>query len=181
MSFSSSSPAETRALGEALGRVLQEGDFIGLVGELGAGKTELARGIARGVGIRDEDVTSPTFAIVHQHHGRIPLTHADLYRLTGSADLDGTGFHELRDGPGATLVEWVDRVPGAAPPTPCGSSSGSPQRTGASWWSPRPAHAQGICSSGGRTSCSAAPAEDAARDAELRRTQLPRSGKAGPP
>ena len=116
VSFSSSSPAETRALGEALGRVLQDGDFVGLVGELGAGKTELARGIARGVGLRDEDVTSPTFAIVHQHHGRIPLTHADLYRLTGPTDLDGTGFHELRDGAGATLVEWVDRIPGAAPP-----------------------------------------------------------------
>ncbi|HZJ56507.1 MAG TPA: tRNA (adenosine(37)-N6)-threonylcarbamoyltransferase complex ATPase subunit type 1 TsaE [Myxococcaceae bacterium] len=116
VSFASSSPEETRALGEALGRVLQEGDFVGLVGDLGAGKTELARGVARGVGLRDEDVTSPTFAIVHQHHGRIPLTHADLYRLTGPADLDGTGFHELRDGPGATLVEWVDRVPGAAPP-----------------------------------------------------------------
>ncbi|HUM12494.1 MAG TPA: tRNA (adenosine(37)-N6)-threonylcarbamoyltransferase complex ATPase subunit type 1 TsaE [Myxococcaceae bacterium] len=116
MSFSSTSAAETRALGEALGRVLQDGDFVGLVGELGAGKTELARGIARGVGIRDEDVTSPTFSIVHQHHGRIVLTHADLYRLDGPADLDGTGFHELRDGPGATLVEWVDRVPGAAPP-----------------------------------------------------------------
>ncbi|HEY1907889.1 MAG TPA: tRNA (adenosine(37)-N6)-threonylcarbamoyltransferase complex ATPase subunit type 1 TsaE [Myxococcaceae bacterium] len=115
MSFASSSPEETRALGEALGRVLQEGDFVGLVGELGAGKTELARGIARGVGLRDGDVTSPTFAIVHQHHGRIPLTHADLYRLSGTEELDGTGFHELRDGPGATLVEWVDRVPGAAP------------------------------------------------------------------
>ncbi|RPH71977.1 MAG: tRNA (adenosine(37)-N6)-threonylcarbamoyltransferase complex ATPase subunit type 1 TsaE [Myxococcaceae bacterium] len=116
VSFASSSPEETRALGEALGRVLQEGDFVGLLGDLGAGKTELARGIARGVGIRDEDVTSPTFSIVHQHHGRIRLTHADLYRLTGPADLDGTGFHELRDGPGATLVEWVDRVPRAAPP-----------------------------------------------------------------
>ena len=116
VSFSSSSPEETRALGEALGRVLQEGDFVGLVGELGAGKTELARGIARGVGLRDEDVTSPTFSIVHQHHGRIVLTHADLYRVTGPADLDGTGFHELRDGGGATLVEWVDRVAGAAPP-----------------------------------------------------------------
>jgi tRNA threonylcarbamoyladenosine biosynthesis protein TsaE len=115
MSFASSSPEETRALGEALGRVLQEGDFVGLVGDLGAGKTELARGIARGVGLRDEDVTSPSFSIVHQHHGRIRLTHADLYRLTGPADLDGTGFHELRDGAGATLVEWVDRVPGAAP------------------------------------------------------------------
>ena len=116
VSFASSSPEETRALGEALGRVLQEGDFVGLVGDLGAGKTELARGIARGVGIPDEAVTSPTFSIVHQHHGRIRLTHADLYRLTGPADLDGTGFHELRDGSGATLVEWVDRVPGAAPP-----------------------------------------------------------------
>ncbi|HEY1416723.1 MAG TPA: tRNA (adenosine(37)-N6)-threonylcarbamoyltransferase complex ATPase subunit type 1 TsaE [Myxococcaceae bacterium] len=115
VSFASSSPEETRALGEALGRVLQEGDFVGLAGELGAGKTELARGVARGVGLRDEDVTSPTFAIVHQHHGRIPLTHADLYRLAGAEELDGTGFHELRDGPGATLVEWVDRVPGAAP------------------------------------------------------------------
>ncbi|HEY1332926.1 MAG TPA: tRNA (adenosine(37)-N6)-threonylcarbamoyltransferase complex ATPase subunit type 1 TsaE [Myxococcaceae bacterium] len=115
MSFSSASPEDTRALGEALGRVLQEGDFVGLVGDLGAGKTELARGIARGVGIPDEDVTSPSFSIVHQHHGRIRLTHADLYRLTGPADLDGTGFHELRDGPTATLVEWVDRVPGAAP------------------------------------------------------------------
>jgi tRNA threonylcarbamoyladenosine biosynthesis protein TsaE len=116
VSFASSSPEETRALGEALGRVLQEGDFVGLVGDLGAGKTELARGVARGVGIPDEAVTSPTFSIVHQHHGRIRLTHADLYRLTGPPDLDGTGFHELRDGPGATLVEWVDRVPGAAPP-----------------------------------------------------------------
>ena len=116
MNFSSTSPEETRALGEALGRVLQEGDFVGLVGDLGAGKTELARGIARGVGLRDEDVTSPTFSIVHQHHGRILLTHADLYRVNGPADLDGTGFHELRDGPAATLVEWVDRVPGAAPP-----------------------------------------------------------------
>jgi tRNA threonylcarbamoyladenosine biosynthesis protein TsaE len=115
VTFLSSSTEETRALGEALGRVLQEGDFVGLVGELGVGKTELARGIARGVGLRDEDVTSPSFAIVHQHQGRIPLIHADLYRLTGSAELDGTGFHELRDGPGATLVEWADRVPGAAP------------------------------------------------------------------
>jgi tRNA threonylcarbamoyladenosine biosynthesis protein TsaE len=114
--FASASPEQTRSLGEALGRVLQDGDFVGLVGELGAGKTELARGIASGAGVPDQDVSSPSFSIVHQHRGRILLTHADLYRLTGPADLDGTGFHELRDGPGATLVEWVDRIPRAAPP-----------------------------------------------------------------
>ncbi len=160
VSFSSASPAETRALGEALGRVLQEGDFVGLVGELGAGKTELARGIARGVGIRDEDVTSPTFAIVHQHHGRIPLTHADLYRLTGPADLDGTGFHELRDGPGATLVEWVDRVPGAAPPDALRIVLEEPAEDRARAGGHRLRPALGASArSGGRTSCSAAPAE----------------------
>jgi tRNA threonylcarbamoyladenosine biosynthesis protein TsaE len=116
VSFSSASPDETRTLGEALGRVLQDGDFVGLIGELGAGKTELARGIARGAGVSEEAVTSPSFSIVHQHRGRLLLTHADLYRLTGPADLDGTGFHELRDGAGATLVEWVDRIPAAEPP-----------------------------------------------------------------
>jgi tRNA threonylcarbamoyladenosine biosynthesis protein TsaE len=116
LTLSSRSVEETRALGEALGRVLQDGDFVGLVGELGAGKTEFARGIASGAGVPEEEVASPSFAIVHAYRGRIPLCHADLYRLTGADDLYGTGYHELRDGPGAMMVEWLDRFPAAAPP-----------------------------------------------------------------
>jgi tRNA threonylcarbamoyladenosine biosynthesis protein TsaE len=116
LTFSSHSVGETRQLGEALGRVLQDGDFVGMVGELGAGKTEFARGIAQGLGVPEEEVASPSFAIVHAYRGRIPLTHVDLYRLTGREDLEGTGFYELRDGPGATMVEWLDRFPVAAPP-----------------------------------------------------------------
>ena len=115
MSFSSASPEDTRALGEALGRVLQDGDFVGLEGELGAGKTEFARGLAKGAGVPEDEVASPTFAIVHAYRGRLPLAHADLYRLTDSDDLYGTGYHELRDGPGAMAVEWLDRFPDAAP------------------------------------------------------------------
>jgi len=106
VTFSSRSPEETRALGEALGRVLQDGDFVGLEGELGAGKTEFARGLARGAGVPEDEVASPTFAIVHAYRGRLPLAHDDLY---------GTGYHELRDGPGAMAVEWLDRFPDAAP------------------------------------------------------------------
>lgn len=116
VTFSSRSAEETRALGEALGRVLQDGDFVGLEGELGAGKTEFARGLARGAGVPDDEVASPTFAIVHAYRGRLPLAHADLYRLTDADDLYGTGYHELRDGPGAMAVEWLDRFPAAAPP-----------------------------------------------------------------
>ena len=115
VTFSSRSPEETRALGEALGRVLQDGDFVGLEGELGAGKTEFARGLARGAGVPEDEVASPTFAIVHAYRGRLPLAHADLYRLTDPDDLYGTGYHELRDGPGAMAVEWLDRFPDAAP------------------------------------------------------------------
>lgn len=116
LTLQSRSAEETRTLGEALGRVLQDGDFVGLAGELGAGKTELARGIARGAGVPDDEVASPTFAIVHAYAGRLPVAHADLYRIASADELYGTGYHELLEAPGAMLVEWVDRVPGAAPP-----------------------------------------------------------------
>src|SRR5262249_59740263 len=93
-----------------------DGDCVGLEGELGSGKPEFARGLARGGGVPEDEVASPTFAIVHAYRGRLPLAHADLYRLTDPDDLYGTGYHELRDGPGAMAVEWLDRFPGAAPP-----------------------------------------------------------------
>jgi tRNA threonylcarbamoyladenosine biosynthesis protein TsaE len=98
---------ETRALGVKLGRLLQTGDFIGLAGELGAGKTALVRGICEGAGIDPADVTSPTFTIVQSYAGRVPVHHADLYRLSNADELYATGFFDLE---GAALVEWVDNV-----------------------------------------------------------------------
>jgi tRNA threonylcarbamoyladenosine biosynthesis protein TsaE len=102
--------AETHALGLRLGQLLQPGDFIGLSGELGAGKTALVRGIAEGAGVPAGDVTSPTFTIVQTYAGRLPLHHADLYRLSTADELYATGFFDLLEDGGAAVVEWVERV-----------------------------------------------------------------------
>jgi tRNA threonylcarbamoyladenosine biosynthesis protein TsaE len=109
------SPEATFATGVALGAALQSGDFVGLQGRLGAGKTLLARGVAQGAGVDPADVSSPSYSIVQSYQGRLCLHHADLYRLRDEADLYATGYHELLEGPGALLVEWFDQVPGAAP------------------------------------------------------------------
>jgi tRNA threonylcarbamoyladenosine biosynthesis protein TsaE len=111
----SSSPERTFALGVALGRVLFPGAFVGLAGDLGAGKTHFARGVAEGAGVPKSEVSSPTFAIVYPYRGRIPLYHADLYRLADEDELYATGFFDLIGGDGAVLVEWIDQIPSAAP------------------------------------------------------------------
>jgi len=105
----------TFELGVRLGEGLQPGDVVALVGELGAGKTQLVRGACRGAGVPDVDVASPSFAIIATYRGRLPIHHADFYRLTGEDDLYGTGFSDLVGGEGAVLVEWADRIPGALP------------------------------------------------------------------
>jgi tRNA threonylcarbamoyladenosine biosynthesis protein TsaE len=110
------SAEETEALGEALGHAVRGGELIGLVGDLGAGKTCFVRGLARGLGIDPERVHSPTFVMATEYRGgRLPLTHVDLYRL--DSPVDDTGL--LRDvlyGDGVVAVEWFDRLagPGAA-------------------------------------------------------------------
>lgn len=111
----SRSARETFALGERLGRKLRPGDVVALVGELGAGKTQLVRGACRGAGVPDAEVASPSFAIVASYHGRIPVHHADLYRVADFDELYATGLGDLVAGDGATLVEWADRIPGALP------------------------------------------------------------------
>lgn len=109
-----SSPAETEAAGEELGRRLRAGDVVLLQGELGAGKTTFVRGLARGAG-SSAMVASPTFQLVRVYPGRIQLAHVDLYRIENSTELDDLGLEELAS-QGAVVVEWGDRleVDGAA-------------------------------------------------------------------
>jgi len=110
-----SSARATHGLGTRLGRLLAPGDVVALVGDLGAGKTQLVRGACAGAGVPESEVSSPSFAIVATYAGRIPVHHADLYRIADVDDLYGTGFGDLVGGEGALLVEWADRIPAALP------------------------------------------------------------------
>ena len=101
---------ETVALGEGLGRVAQPGDLVCLWGDLGAGKTQIAKGVARGLGIADT-VTSPTFILMNEYRsGRMPLFHVDLYRLVDAADALAGGVVDDRQSDGLTVVEWPERM-----------------------------------------------------------------------
>src|SRR5690606_18441710 len=98
----------TRTLGERIAALLSPGDFVGLSGDLGAGKTTLVRSICEALGVPRERIASPTFAIVHPYEGgRLPVWHADLYRLGDEDELFETGFFELRESGGVLLVEWI--------------------------------------------------------------------------
>ncbi len=112
----SHSSLHTERLGERLARSVRAGDVVALWGELGAGKTVLARGIASGLGIDPEEVTSPTFVILREHYGgRLPFFHVDLYRLEGGG-LGTTGWEETLDAGGVTVIEWPDRIGAELPP-----------------------------------------------------------------
>lgn len=101
---------ETRALGQLLGETGLPGDVLWLHGELGAGKTEMTKGIAVGVCARDM-VSSPSFALIHEYGGgRLPLYHIDLYRLATGAAMD-LGLEEYLEGEGLTVIEWGERLP----------------------------------------------------------------------
>ncbi len=106
----SHSATETEALGETWGREATLGLVIGLSGDLGAGKTQLTKGIARGLGVK-ERILSPTFALVNEYRsGRLPLFHLDLYRLDTRQQVIGAGLEQyLVDPEGVTVVEWIER------------------------------------------------------------------------
>ena len=109
------SAEETRALGEQLAERLSAGDVVTLEGELGAGKSELARGIARGLGVT-ETVTSPSFTILNVYEsGRCPLYHFDWYRLESEEELYELGMDEYLGGDGIAVIEWAERCPEAVP------------------------------------------------------------------
>jgi tRNA threonylcarbamoyladenosine biosynthesis protein TsaE len=106
--------ATTRALGAALARVAEPGDLLCLWGDLGAGKTQLAKGFGEGLGVTTT-VSSPTFVLMAEHEGRLPLFHLDLYRLADAQDAWAGGLLDERQEAGVTLVEWPDRLGTALP------------------------------------------------------------------
>ncbi len=115
-SFKTESPIKTRALGERIGKTLKRGDVIALIGDLGTGKTCLTQGIARGVGIAsDEVVNSPSYILINEYNGSIPIYHIDLYRLEDSTEIAELGLSEYIEGDGICIIEWAERMADTLP------------------------------------------------------------------
>ncbi|MEQ1563758.1 MAG: tRNA (adenosine(37)-N6)-threonylcarbamoyltransferase complex ATPase subunit type 1 TsaE [Nitrospiraceae bacterium] len=107
--LTSSSHQQTDWLGQVLGRTFRGGETIALYGPLGAGKTALVRGIAQGLGASPTAVTSPTFVVIHEYQGRLPLAHMDWYRIRSLRELESTGVMEYFSGQTVTAIEWADK------------------------------------------------------------------------
>jgi len=102
---------DTIEIGAVIGRTLQKGQVIALIGDLGSGKTCITQGIARGLDVPDSYyVTSPTFTLINEYPGRITLYHLDVYRLSGSQDLDDMGYEEYFYGDGVIVIEWAEKI-----------------------------------------------------------------------
>ena len=106
--FESFSPEYTQNLGKALGELLLPGDFLGLIGDLGAGKTAFTKGIAKGLDI-DDAITSPTFTIINEYHGRGALAHMDAYRIKSLEELQNIGFDDYLEDH-IVVMEWANLV-----------------------------------------------------------------------
>lgn len=116
MFLQTGSPSDTIRLGKQIGRLLQRGDVVALVGELGAGKTRLISGLAQGAGVQKSDyVSSPSFTLINEYRGKIPFYHIDLYRLEKEQDAEELGLEEYFYGDGITALEWADRIPSLLP------------------------------------------------------------------
>ena len=114
MKMLSDSPDRTIATGQALGKLLKPGSVVCLKGDLGTGKTHFAKGVALGMGI-SEHVTSPTFTIINEYQGRLPLYHVDAYRLEEEEEAYELGLEEYLYGTGVTLIEWPERIQSLLP------------------------------------------------------------------
>lgn len=112
--FETHTPAETEEAGARLAQALRPGDVVAFFGGLGMGKTCFIRGIAKGLHVRDA-VSSPTFALVHEYRGEIPLFHFDMYRIATWEDLDTTGFFDYLEAGGVCAVEWSENIEEALP------------------------------------------------------------------
>jgi tRNA threonylcarbamoyladenosine biosynthesis protein TsaE len=117
--FYTSSPEETFDAGKNIGKKLKGGEVILLIGELGTGKTIFVKGLAQGLGVKsDDEITSPTFTIIHQHYGRLPLYHVDLFRITNAEELYNLGLEEIMSGSNIVVIEWAEKL-GAITPERC--------------------------------------------------------------
>ena len=110
----SKSPQETEAVGEKLAGALKGNEVLALYGGMGMGKTAFVRGLARGLGVSGE-VSSPTFALVHEYQGRVPLYHFDMYRVGGWDDLYSTGFFDYLNNGAVLVIEWSENIEAALP------------------------------------------------------------------
>ncbi|MDE7399914.1 MAG: tRNA (adenosine(37)-N6)-threonylcarbamoyltransferase complex ATPase subunit type 1 TsaE [Oscillospiraceae bacterium] len=110
MEFCTKSELETRQFAQAVGERLNPGDVVLFTGDMGAGKTAFTKGLAEFFEVSNE-VTSPTFALVHEYSGRVNIFHFDLYRLSGFDDLYATGFFDYLDRGGILVVEWSENIP----------------------------------------------------------------------
>lgn len=115
LEIETTTPAETQRLAKALAVLLAEGDVISLTGDLGAGKTCFVKGLAAGLRI-DISITSPTFNLIKEYRGRMPLYHFDVFRLNGPEDLFDLGYEDYFYGTGVTVIEWGDKVERLLPP-----------------------------------------------------------------
>ena len=109
MTYRTTTVEETIELGQRIGRLLHPGDILALQGTLAAGKTQLTKGIARGLNI-SEPVTSPTFTIISEYYGRMPLYHIDVYRLNSSEDFLDLGVEDMLYGQGICIIEWSEKI-----------------------------------------------------------------------
>lgn len=114
MKMTTTSPRETELLGERLAQQLKGGEVLALFGGMGMGKTAFTRGLARGLDVQ-EPVSSPTFALVNEYAGRLPLYHFDMYRVTSWDDLYSTGFFDYLETGGVLVIEWSENIEEALP------------------------------------------------------------------
>ena len=116
--YRTESPEETQNLGETFGKTLNPGDVVALIGDLGTGKTCLTQGIARGIGIdAGEVVSSPSYILINEYNGKIPIYHIDLYRLENMPEIADLGIGEYIDSDGVCIIEWAERMEEGLPET----------------------------------------------------------------
>ena len=111
MKLISDSREQTLEMGRLIGEILERGDVVALIGELGSGKTCFTQGLAKGLGVEENvPVVSPTFTLINEYPGKIPLIHLDVYRLSGPRDLEDMGYEEYFEGGGIIVIEWAEKI-----------------------------------------------------------------------